>query len=221
MASAGEKIREQQENKSLPKSELWALFEISAYFWIFFLGAYRCVDESGRFIGITGHLPLFSVSCWGRKISRMLSVPRSYPCYQNVHPFPATEGAGVIIPRAPFLWRIALGLEEDALSDRLPTPWVRQDLICDWQIVPHGVQNVSPLPQCETDPVVWFLLQSSLWDQAEVHVQLKPHLCSAPSLGCCAVITSWHVLPQHPPSVNHLMRISISGPFRNPAELEQ
>lgn len=59
------------------------------------------------------------------------------------------------------------------------------------------------------------------WDEAEVHLQLKPILAQLLPGAHCAIITSLHVLPQCIPSRNHLMSISISGPSRNPAEPEQ
>lgn len=97
----------------------------------------------------SGHLPLSSVSCWGRKLSWMFSVsPLSTPP-PPTHPRSIWPEGTFILSywefwllashSHSFLQRIALGLEEATLLERLSTPWVRTRSMID----SHWVQNAS------------------------------------------------------------------------------
>lgn len=111
----------------------------------------------------------------------------------------------ISIPQPPFPQRIAFDLKGPTLLDRLPTPWVRT-----WSI-DQRYKIPAPSSQHETDfgtiPGSQLFLRSG-WSSSRAKTTSLLSSLLAP------IVLSLHVLPKCTPSINYLMRISISGPSR-------
>lgn len=112
----------------------------------------------------------------------------------------------ISIPQPPFLQRIAFDLKGATLLDSLPTPWVRT-----WSVIDQQYKMPAPSSQRETAfgtiPGSELSLRSG-WSSSQAKTTSLLSSLLAP------IVLSSYVLPKCTPSINYLMRISISVPSR-------
>lgn len=82
------------------------------------------------------------------------------------------------ISQLPFVQLIPLRGTRAAWPDRLRLSWPTS---ASGQRLTHRAQKTGPPASRWDRSVVHFMLQSSLRDRAQARLQLRPHLCSAPS----------------------------------------